>query len=362
MGTVSFTVSLQRIDIGVCNDTATDIHAINLWVDILELARLVVYALAPIAGLLLIEHLQSSCIGKHLAKIRSTSLELSFEVRKNQAPQPRIETLKCVAALFCVVSLTTQGVEVCEEAVVTCQETGIAIIVCNIPQQAVPCTSNHIFYTLVHQCKIVSEDVICQQEVHRKIMGNLRLKLLTLPSREVSASHISASRYTIAYPSQQTSYAVLLCNSGHRSLFLLCLCRSPIHILGEVKLEGVIKPCIKFSFHLGRCRTEELELVKRIGVVQELKGNGTLPIDSGTISRFNRVHSGQIRPIALIVVQVVLTVVGAFAIYSLCREHIDRVSVDSTADIAIYLLRRCKKPEFFEYIVEELCSTGVMCH
>ena len=105
-----------------------------------------------------------------------------------------------------------------------------------------------------------------------------------------------------------------------------------------------------------------MKLVKRIGVIQELKGNGTLPIDSGTVCCFYRVHSGNISPITLVVVQVVLTVVGTFAIYGLCGEHIDRITVDGTADIAIHQLRGCEQTEFLENIVEELCSTGIMRH
>ena len=83
-------------------------------------------------------------------------------------------------------------------------------------------------------------------------------------------------------------------------------------------------------------------------------------------------HAEQLATLGFLVVEVVLTVIRAFAVNGLRTEYVDRETVNGSAYVhgrhilpgllILVALRRCQKPKLLHHFVEQLRTTGVEAH
>ena len=169
MSTVCLTRTLQCVDVGVCNYRTVYFYTVYLRINVFQLTGLVVDAFAPVPGLLFVIHIQHSCIGKHLTQVLGTGFQFGLHIGKYKTPQPTVESLESITALFAVVGFATQCIEICQETVVTQKKSRITVIESDKPQRAIPSAHYHILHSLVHVRAIISDYVIGQQ------IGNMEI-------------------------------------------------------------------------------------------------------------------------------------------------------------------------------------------
>ena len=73
-------------------------------------------------------------------------------------------------------------------------------------------------------------------------------------------------------------------------------------------------------------------------------------------------HADDVLPVALVVVQVVLTVIDRGVLQTLCGEHINGVAVYGRPNCAVNLLGRSQESQGLHHIVPQLCAACVLRH
>ena len=339
-------VTLQRIDIGVLHDAGLRRHTLGLGLDILNFAALVVGSAAPVALLLLIEHLVHLFLGQFLSHRRGHRLDLILEVGQYQAPQPRVVALKGVFVLVAVPRLSRHVVQVCQHRVVAVAYLGVAVVIQQIPHQRIPRRGYHVLRPLVHVGEVVREQPPAQQEVQVQVLAHLRLELARYKGAHIARCR--ACRHTVPDPAPQTLEGVFLRRRRIGPLRVLTT-----RLRRVVELQGVVKLC--------RCLRVQvalsLEQAQRLRVVQKLEGDGLRRREA-----VHAFHADDGLPVALVVIQVVLSVVGRRVLQALCREHVDRETVHGCPHVAVHLLGRGQEPQRLHQVVPQLRAAGVLSH
>ena len=339
-------VTLQGVDIRVLHDAGLRRHTLRLGLDILDLAALVVSASAPVALLLLVKHLVHLFLGQLLSHRRGHRLDLILEVGQYQAPQPRVVTLKSVFVLVAVPRLSRHVVQVCQHRVVAVAYLGVAVVIQQIPHQRIPRRGYHVLRPLVHVGEVVREQPPAQQEVQVQVLAHLRLELARYKGAYIARCR--ACRHTVPNPAPQTLEGVFLRRRRVGPLRVLTT-----RLRRVVELQGVVKL---------RCRLRvqvalSLEQAQRLRVVQELEGDGFCRREA-----VHAFHADDSLPVALVVVQVVLAVVGRRVLQALCREHVDRKTVHGCPHVAVHLLRRGQEPQRLHQVIPQFRAAGVLSH
>ena len=339
-------VTLQGVDIRVLHDAGLRRHTLRLGLDILDLAALVVSASAPVALLLLVIHLVHLFLGQLLSHRRGHRLDLILEVGEHQAPQPRVVALKGVFVLVAVPRVPRHVIQVCQHRVVAVAYLGVAVVIQQIPHQRIPRRGYHILHPLVHVGEVVREQPPEQQEVQVQVLAHLRLELARYKGAHIARCR--ACRHAVPDPTPQTLEGVFLRRRRVGPLRVLAT-----RLRRVVELQGVVKLC--------RCLRVEvalsLEQAQRLRVVQELEGDGLCRREA-----IHAFHADDGLPVALVVVQVVLSVIGRRVLQALSREYVDRETVHGCPHVAVHLLRRGQEPQRLHQVVPQFRAAGVLSH
>jgi len=334
-------VALQRIDVGVFHQFALHHHALCLGLDVLQLAALVVGTSAPVALLLPVEHLAGTLLRQVGAHLPGHRHDLLLQVSQHQAPQPRVVPLEGILRLLRVPGLPRHVVEVGQHGVVAVANLRVAVVVDDVPQQQVPCRPYHVLGALVHVGEEVREEPPAQQEVPVDVLSEFALEL----GRDEGA-HVGRCRtlrHAVPYPAPQALEGCLL----------LLRRGGPCHVFRIVELQRVVElhGCLRVKVRL------PLEQAQGLRVVQELEGDRLLRVKS-----LHAFQADDLVPVALVVVQVVLPVVGRRVLHALGREHVDGEAVDGRAHAAVRLLCGGEEAQRLHHVVPQFRAARVLGH
>ena len=148
--------------------------------DIFQVAGLIECPVTPVAALLFIQHSEDALVCHDSAEVSRTSLEVIFKVGEHKVPQPRVVSLESVFARLSVPCVAVSGIEIHEEAVIALAELCVAVIVSDVPLEAVPRAEHHVLCSLIDTEEVVGKDVIGQNEVFVEILFDFVFELLAL--------------------------------------------------------------------------------------------------------------------------------------------------------------------------------------
>ena len=143
VASVSISATLHRIEIVIIGSTRCCLHAINERSDILEDTILIIYTLAPVTHLFLVEHVQH-IFERHITSDLVSHLTQLVRTATYQVPQHGIVTSEGIRADTVVESLVSDCVCVLQYGVVADTEERIHIVRQEHPVNAIPRTEHHV--------------------------------------------------------------------------------------------------------------------------------------------------------------------------------------------------------------------------
>ena len=334
-------VALERIDVGVLHQLSFHDHAFRLRLDVLQCTALVVDTTTPVALLLLIKHLTRTLLCQVGTNLPGHPDNIVLQVGQYQAPQPGVVSLEGILRLLRVPGLTHHVIEVCQHGVVAVTLLRVAVVVEDIPHQQVPCRPYHVLCPLVHIGEEVREEPPAQQEVLVDVLSKLAFELLRDEGADVIRCR--ARRHAVPYPAPQTLEGTLL--------RLRCGC--PCYVFRVVELQRIVELCDRLRIKV--CLP--LEQAQGLRIVQELEGDRFL-----RVKPLDALHPDDLLPVALVMIEVVLSVIGRRVFHAFRGEHVDGEAVDGRAHAAVRLLRRREEAQCLHHVVPQLRTAGVLHH
>ena len=334
-------VALERIDVGVLHQLSFHDHTFRLRLDVLQRAALVVDTATPVALLLLIKHLTRTLLCQVGTNLPGHPDNIVLQVGQYQAPQPGVVSLEGILRLLRIPGLTHHVIEVCQHGVVSVALLRVAVVVEDIPHQQVPCRPYHVLCPLVHIGEEVREEPPAQQEVLIDVLSKLAFELLRDEGADVIRCR--ARRHAVPYPAPQTLEGTLL--------RLRCGC--PCYVFRVVELQRIVELCDRLRIKV--CLP--LEQAQGLRIVQELEGDRFIRIKS-----LDALHPDDLLPVALVMIEVVLSVIGRRVFHALRGEHVDGEAVNGRAHAAVRLLRRREEAQCLHHVVPQLRTAGVLHH
>ena len=235
----------------------------------------------------------------------------------------------------------------------------VAVVVGDVPFKPVPRAQHHVLRTLVNAKEVVGEEVVGQKVVLVEVAVYLIPELLACEGGEVISARTGGDAR--AYPTVQAFQGGLpgRGKAAPRDVTVA------LRLAGRVDAVVDLRTGVEVGLHLRVARGGEKAY--RRGVVQHLQGNRTL---RGVA--VHALHAEHRAALALLVVEIVLTVVGVLAVGPLRAEDVDRQAVDGTADVyrreavsglfVLVPLRRGQKPQLLHHVVEQLGAAGIQGH
>ena len=267
--------------------------------------------------------------------------------------------LEGVLRRFRVVGIPVRRVAVHQEAVVALAKLRVTVVVRDVPFQPVPRAQHHVLRTLVNREEVVRKEVVGQQVVTVEIAVDLRLELVAGEGR--GGFRVRPGGDARPDPAVKAFQGGLLRRGKP----------APSDIPVALRLAGRVDAVVDFSagvevgFQLAV--TGGGKQADRRGVVQHLQGDRALRGEA-----LHTLHAEHRTALALLVVEVVLTVVGVLTVRGLRAEDVDGQAVDGAPDIdpgkaaarrlVLVTLRRREKPQLLHHVVEQLRTARVQRH